>query len=402
MRYTRKIRNITLNILLLQLISCANTTVTKKNFDVNAAIENAVNKTRKTIEQLGDTVLYPRAVVNNSNQWSLVENNDWTSGFWPGILWYAYESTKDSLFCTKAEKYTWGIKDVLSIPVDNHDLGFMFYCSYGNGQRLINNEGYREILLQAADSLATLYNPVVGTILSWPSMVNKMNWPHNTIIDNMINLELLFWASKNGGSTQLYDIAVGHARVTMQNQIRPDYSTCHVAVYDTTDGHFIKGVTHQGFSDSSVWARGQAWGIYGFTMCYRETGIIEFLNTAVNMANLYIKRLPDDTVPYWDFDDPSIPRAPKDVSATAIVASALLELSGFVKDQHMANEYKQLAKKMLTNLSGNNYLAPNDNPAILLHSTGHRPNNSEIDVPIIYADYYYLEALLRLKKMNNE
>ncbi len=218
---------------------------------------------------------------------------------------------------------------VLDVPVDNHDLGFMFYCSFGNGYRLTQDTAYHNILLTAADSLATLFNPKVGTILSWPSMREKMNWPHNTIIDNMINLELLFWASKNGGSQDHCNIAVKHAETCMKMLIRPDYTTIHVAVFDTVDGHFIKGVTHQGYADSSLWARGQAWGIYGYAMCYRETGKPEFLETAQKLADVFIQRLPEDGIPYWDFDDPAIPNTTKDASAAAVAASGMLELSGF-------------------------------------------------------------------------
>lgn len=388
-----------MKLLSIILISVLILTGCNKNQDVfNLSLDNAITKTKSTIEQIGDTTLLPRNITKGESSWNLVNIHDWTSGFWPGQLWYAYEATGDSSILKHAIKATEKLEDILDVPVDNHDLGFMLFCSYGNGYRLTQNETYKEVLIRAADSLATLYNPTVGTILSWPAMVEKMGWPHNTIIDNMINLELLFWAAKNGGSHNLYDIAVRHAEVTMKNHIRPDFTTYHVAVYDTIDGHFMKGVTHQGYSDSSMWARGQAWGIYGFTMCYRETGKIEFLKTAINLANTYIERLPEDKIPYWDFDDPSIPNAPKDASAAAVVSSGLLELSGLVKDVVLAKKYKQLAIEILKVLSSDKYLAPDGCPALLNHSTGHYPNNSEIDIPIIYADYYYLEALLRLKK----
>lgn len=199
-------------------------------------------------------------------------------------------------------------------PVFDHDLGFLMLCSYGNGYRLTADSGYKQILLASADSLATLFNPNVGTILSWPRNV-EMFGGHNTIMDNMINLEMLFWASKNGGDKSLYDIAVKHAETTMNHHFRPDGTCYHVAVYDPEDGHFIKGVTHQGYSDSSTWARGQAWAVYGYTMVYRETRDKRFLDFACKVTDAYLERLPEDMVPYWDFDDPAIPQAPRDASA---------------------------------------------------------------------------------------
>jgi unsaturated chondroitin disaccharide hydrolase len=217
-------------------------------------------------------------------------------------------------------------------------------------------------------------------------------------MDNMINLELLFWAAKNGGNKHLYDIAVKHAETTMQNHFRPDYSSYHVVVYDTATGKKIKGITHQGFSDSSMWARGQSWAIYGFTMVYRETKDKRFLDFAQQVTDVYLKNLPADHIPYWDFNAPDIPAAPRDASAAAVTASALLELSTLVADTAKATAYRQQAEQMLQSLSIN-YQSRQINNAFLLHSTGHKPNGGEIDASIIYADYYYIEALLRLKKL---
>jgi len=215
----------------------------------------------------------------------------------------------------------------------------------------------------------------------------------------MMNLELLFWASKNGGDQCLYDMAVRHAEISKNTLIRPDYSTFHVAVFDNTDGHFIKGVTHQGYADDSQWARGQSWGIYGFTMCYRETGNEEFLNTAQKLADVFIRRLPDDGMPYWDFDDPTIPDSPKDASAAAVAASGMLELSTFLNDQTLRMKYRNAAIALLQKLSSDEYLSRDRNQSLLMHSTGHKPKESEVDASIIYADYYYFEALIRLKRI---
>ncbi|WP_159519740.1 glycoside hydrolase family 88 protein [Sunxiuqinia indica] len=387
-------------IVLICLSACSSNSREKLEFDEQQMLDYTVEKVIASLSSMSCGDSLPRNIYSGQTDWNLVGINDWCSGFWPGILWYAYEESKNPDILASAQGFTEPLGGVLEVPVDNHDLGFMLYSSYGNGFRLTGNPAYQDVILTSADSLATLYNSKVGTILSWPSMREKMNWPHNTIIDNMINLELLFWASKNGGSQHLYDIAVKHAETCMTTLIRPDYSTYHVAVFDTIDGHFIKGVTHQGYADNSMWARGQSWGIYGYTMAYRETGDERFLDLATKLADRFLERLPEDGIPYWDFDDPKIPDAPKDASAACVAASALLELSSFMDNENLKAGYKNAAIKMLSILSTDAYLANGKNQAFLMHSTGHYPNGSEIDASIIYADYYYIEALTRLKKIN--
>lgn len=354
----------------------------------------------KTSSSLIDSSTVPRSIANGKKQWCLVDRHDWTSGFWPGIEWYLYEYTKDDAWKRRAEQSQKILATLVDSSAIDHDIGFVMYSSFGNGYRLTNDPNYKTILLRAADTLARLYIPKVGTILSWPRQVPGVDWPlrHNTIMDNMINLELLFWAAKNRGGKRLYDIAVNHAITTMQNHFRPDYSSYHVVIYDTATGKKIKGITHQGYSDSSMWARGQSWAIYGYTMVYRETKDEKFLDFAQKVTNVYLNRLPKDLIPYWDFDDPAIPDAPRDASAACVVASALLELSTFVKDQDKAKLYREKAEAMLKELS-DHYQSRNVNNAFLLHSTGHKPAGGEIDASIIYADYYYIEALLRDKKL---
>lgn len=373
----------------------------KKSFYTKEALWYCINQVDSSLSTLKATDVIPRNILNDSHSkdWACTSVHDWTSGFWPGILWYAFEFSQDKQLLVAAEKFSIALYPVLDQKVTHHDLGFMMYCSLGNGYRLTGNPEYKQMLLRTADSLSVLYNPKVGTINSWPNQCVKQEWPHNTIIDNMLNLELLFWASKNGGDHKFYEMAVSHAEVTMKNQFRDDYSTCHVVVYDTISGSRIKQVTHQGYADSSMWARGQGWAIYGFTMCYRETGKKDFLETARKAANIYLKRLPEDKVPYWDFDDPAIPNASRDASAAALVASALLELSQYV-DGATSKYYVDEATEMLQSLSSEQYQSREKNNAFLLHSTGHKPNGYEIDASIIYADYYYIEALLRLKKIS--
>jgi unsaturated chondroitin disaccharide hydrolase len=370
--------------------------------DTTAALDYCIAQTRKTMQSIpADSSRMPRSIDKGKREWRLTSYRDWTAGFWPGILWYAYEYTNDDTFKKRAQRYSRALFPLVNAAAVDHDLGFQTFTSIGNGYRLTHDTAYKTILLRAADTLSKLFNPKVGTILSWPRAVPGVDWPlrHNTIMDNMLNLELLFWASKNGGSKNLYNMAVSHAATTMKNHFRPDYTSYHVVVYDTATGKKIKGITHQGYSDSSMWARGQSWAIYGFTMVYRETKEQRFLDFAQHVTDVYLQKLPADLVPYWDFNAPDIPNAPRDASAAAVTASALLELSTFVKDAAKATMYRQKAEQMLQSLSTPAYQSRNVNDAFLLHSTGHKPNGSEIDASIIYADYYYLEALLRLQKL---
>ena len=373
----------------------------KTKLEVDKELAYCVAQTRKTLAEKRPFNQLPRRISKSDTSWNYVGIDDWTSGFWPGTLWYAYEYSGDETIRQAAGSYTSALLPVLDQKEHDHDLGFMFYLSAGNGLRLTKDPVYKQTLLRASDSLALLYNPVVGTILSWPRMIKKMGWPHNTIMDNMINLEMLFWAAKNGGGKQLYQMAEKHAETTMKYHFRAEGTSYHVAVYDDKSGRFIKGVTHQGYADNSMWARGQAWAIYGFTMSARETGREDFLHTAQKAADVYIKRLPADHIPYWDFDDPKIPNAPRDASAAAIVASGLLQLSTMVQDKVKSRHYREQAEKMLVSLASEDYKSGNKNHAFLMHSTGHHPNGTEIDVSINYADYYYIEALLRLKKLQN-
>ena len=384
--------------LIISLIGCRANPVFNPSENLDYCLAQA-SKTLQTIPP--EDSLLPRNIDRDKTEWHFVPGTDWTSGFWPGILWLLYEYTGDEKWRMEANRFTRLLTPLSARPAHDHDLGFQMYCSFGNGYRLTQNPEYKAILLRTADTLATLFNPRVGTILSWPGMKKDKNGLHNTIIDNMMNLELLFWASKNGGPHSLYDIAVRHAETTMKNQFRPDFSTYHAILYNDSTGARIKGQTHQGYADESMWARGQAWAIYGYTMTYRETRDPKFLEVAQNAANLYLKRLPEDMIPYWDFDAPNIPNEPKDASAAAITASALLELSTLVSDKGIAKNYYEKAVKMLTSLSSEKYQSLGKNSAFLLHCTGHKPAGTEIDASMIYGDYYYLEALLRLEKMKN-
>ena len=354
-----------------------------------------------------DYTMEPRNILKGDKQkgWNCrkATPEEWCDGFWPGILWMDYQNTKDEAVRKAAEGYTESLKSIAYRPCYDHDIGFLMFCSYGKGYEVNHSQEYKNVILASADSLATLFNPIVGTILSWPREVKPRNWPHNTIMDNMMNLDMMFWAAKNGGNKLLYDLAVAHAKTTMQNHFRPDGSCYHVAAYDTISGNLIKGVTHQGYADNSMWARGQSWAIYGYTMVYRYTRNKMFLDFAQKVTDIYIKRLKetsDDFIPLWDMDDPRGTKgAPKDVSAACVVADALLELQQYVGGEK-GEEYKQFAIQSLAQLSTSKYQSGKKNVAFLMHSTGHHPAGSEIDASIIYADYYYLEALNRMKDMS--
>ena len=468
---------LTILALLACLISCNTNKQQERSLDIDAALEQCDLQVHRALSQLSvngpiDTTAMPRNIAQGDSCWTCrpLCAEEWCSGFWPGILWLDYEARLlqgrpvDSLLRTAALDATQAMHRVIDRPVLDHDLGFLVFCSAGTAMRVLSRElehteltsdqrdedeaaiaVFRQLCLRAADSLATLFRPTVGTILSWPRNVSKFGG-HNTIMDNMINLEMLCWAAKEvssdeAKSKQLRGIAVSHAETTRQHHFRPNSTCYHVAVYDTLDGHFIHGVTHQGLADSSTWARGQAWAVYGFTMMARETKRMRnggselpqssdgeadalFLETACRAADAFISRLPNDYVPFWDFDDPRIATspsdhpeaasatiAPRDASAAAVVASALIELSSLVTDAKglcvtspdghgsLSDFYLATAKRILASLASDHYQGAPDNCAFLKHSTGHLPAGSEIDIPIIYADYYYLEALNRLKAL---
>lgn len=385
------------------LAACA---PSKGEFDAENALKYCDRQVHRTLSELRtaegvlDYTLMPRNIMDSLKVWHCrkVDKTEWCSGFWPGILWYDYEFTGDAKLKEEAAKYTESLEFLSHMPAYDHDLGFLVFCSYGNAYRLTHEEKYKQVILDTADSLATLFNPRVGTILSWPREVPTFGG-HNTIMDNLINLEMLFWAAKNGNKPYLKEIAVSHADKTMANQFRPDHTSYHVVVYDTLTGDFVRGCTHQGYADESMWARGQAWGIYGYTVAYRETGTHRYLDFVQQVADAFLKDLPEDGVPYWDYNDPRIPNAPRDASAAAVVASALLELSTYLPGEK-GDGYRKEAVRMLASLSSDAYACGDRKPAFLMHSTGHHPAGSEIDASIIYADYYYIEALLRLKRLN--
>ena len=350
-----------------------------------------------TIDSVKDVVSVRS--LNLDGTLKAIPSKDWCSGFYAGSLWQASELTGDTVLLKLAREFTLPLEKE-QFNGGTHDMGFKMMCSFGQGYRITRDSAYRDILIQSAKTLTTRFNEKIGSIRSWDH--NKDKWQFPVIIDNMMNLELLFWASKQTGDHLYYNVAVKHAETTLANHFRTDNSSFHVVDYDTLTGAVIKKNTHQGFSDSSAWSRGQAWGLYGYSMCYRETGIVSFLYQAEKIADFILNHpnLPADKIPYWDFDAPATPSRPRDVSAAAITASALYELAQFVPQKK--DFYIRSAEQILNSLNNTYSSKPGENMGFLLdHSTGSFPHNSEIDVPINYADYYYLEAIQRQVNLKN-
>ncbi|MDQ3098132.1 MAG: glycoside hydrolase family 88 protein [bacterium] len=353
---------------------------------IESNLQHAVQQYESTVQTVAKTAYPVRTDPNGA--WITTSASSWTSGFFPGTLWYLYDYTKNPIWSTRAQQWQSGIESQ-KVDTSTHDLGFMLFNSYGNGYKLQSNESHKQVVLTAANSLSQRYSPVVGAMRSW----NSSNF--TVIIDNIMNIEMLFWAAKNGGGQHLHTMAVSHALKTAQNHVRPDGGTYHVVDYNQTTGAVIRQYTHQGYSDTSTWSRGQAWAIYGFTMAYRETLDERFLITARKVADYYLIRLPTDFVPPWDFQAQGV--IPRDSSAAAIAASGLLELSKFEVDPTRKTRYQNSARYMITTLSSPAYSTKGTtNKSLLLHGTQNKPTGN-YDTGLIFGDYYYVEALLRYR-----
>lgn len=338
----------------------------------------------------------PKTYFANTDKVETSNTKWWCSGFFPGSLLYIYEYTKDPEILAEATRRL-NILEPEKHYKNDHDLGFMMYCSFGNAYRILGKPEYKTTIDTAAASLSTRFHPGAGVIQSWGS---SKKWAGPVIIDNMMNLELLSWVSDHGGDKKFKEIAITHANTTLKNHYRPDYSSYHVIDYDMKTGEVLHRQTAQGAADSSAWARGQSWGLYGYTMMYRFTKDKRYLNQAVNIAKFMFSHpnMPKDLIPYWDFNAPNIPNALRDASAAAINASALLELAQYMpKSKGLV--YVAIAEKIIRELSTDQYRAKlGENGGFLLkHGVGSIPHNSEVDVPLTYADYYFLEAMHRFK-----
>lgn len=396
---------------LLVSVCCLSCTEKKQGGMVENVFSVAERQLAAQLKAVPEPVAFPRTIRNG--ELYTTKMNDWTEGFYPGCLWYIYENNRDESWKQSALKWTEALEPLKKLT-NHHDIGFLMYCSFGNAYRLTGNEAYKDVLVESARSLCTRFNEKTGCIESWnyrKAWNGKDEWFFPVIIDNMMNLELLYFATKVTGDSLFAKVANKHAATTARNHFRDDYSSYHVVNYDEETGEVLHKATCQGFSDNSTWARGQAWAIYGYTMAYRETKNPDFLNMAVHTADFWLNhpRLPEDGIPYWDFNagqegyvpdwnyDPQRFKViPRDASAAAIAASAFLELSEYVTE---GKKYFKAAEQILQSLSSSEYVAePGTNcNFILKHSVGSIPHGVEIDVPLVYADYYYLEALMRYK-----
>ncbi|MGN6511388.1 MAG: glycoside hydrolase family 88 protein [Chitinophaga sp.] len=389
-----KLTSAVLLALLLPLLSTAQSASKKQ---MASLIDENMRFAVKQYQVLKDSTPADRMPRSFANGRSVTSNTEWwCSGFYPGTLWYLYEYTKDAGVKAEAEKRL-AILEKEKRYTGNHDIGFMIYCSFGNAYRITGDKKYKDVIDTAAVYQITRYRPSIHSIQSW-NKSKRLNCP--VIIDNMMNLEQLLWVSQQGGSSRFKEIAVTHANTTLKNHYRSDHSTFHIVDYNLDNGEIIKKVNGQGAHDTSAWSRGQAWGLYGFTMMYRFTKDKTYLEQAKNIANFILNHpnMPDDKIPYWDYNAPQIPTS-RDASAGAIAASALLELGQYVKRSERAT-YVDAAAVMLRSLSSDAYRAKlgENGGFILKNSVGSYLANSEVDVPLTYADYYFLEGLLRYKK----
>lgn len=385
--------------LLALLTACSTGEPEEKFLTMTSRVFALAEEKAKDMDQALNPGEFPRTMGSDSTL--VTTGHDWwCSGFFPGQLWLLYEYTNDREMLELADKYTMALLPELENPRYSHDIGFQFGCSFCNAYRITHEWKYRQPVIDAANLLAKRFNPNTGCTRSWNPKKGR-TWLFPVIVDNMMNLEILFRAAERNADPAFTRIANSHARQTMRNHYREDYTCFHLVDYDPQSGEVILKQTVQGYSDSSSWARGQAWGLYGFTMMAYNTDDIEYLDFAENIAQMLLKRLPEDGIPYWDFDAPDIPQAKRDASAAAIMASAFVQLSTITKSETLCEELMAMAEKQLRTLSSEEYLSPRGENAnfLLKHSVGNMPGNSEVDVPLSYADYYYLEALLRMRSV---
>lgn len=375
-----------------------------ENNDISNVINNDINfSTRQyslMLQQIGreGKVRIPKT-IDKLGRMVYIPIDDWCSGFFPGSLCYLYQLTNDKSWLLQSKRFTEAL-DSIQYLTWHHDVGFMIGSSYLNIYRLNPNKAYKKTIIQTAKSLCTRFRKKAGVIQSWNvdrGWQSKRGWTCPVIIDNMMNLELLFEATRLSGDSTYWKVAVSHANKTLENQFRKDGSCYHVVDYDPNNGAVLHRQTAQGYADNSAWARGQAWAVYGYTVCYRYTHDRKYLDQAVKTLNFVMQNpnLPDDLIPYWDFDAPNIPNEPRDASSAACIASALYEMNNYLPD----NGYTSLADRIIRSLSSPEYRAPlgKNGCFLLMHSVGSIPHNNEIDVPLNYADYYFLEALTRRK-----
>lgn len=361
---------------------------------LNTALEFCIDKTRHNLATLAS---FPERTENG--QWIQIEPEKhgwWVGGHWVGLLWLAYAATSDESLKTAAHDWGQRLLPQLNERAD-HDLGFLFELGFVLGYQLTSTEILKPPALQAAELLSRRFNPRGQFIQAWGALDASPELRGRTIMDTMMNLDLLFWASKETGDPRYAEIAVAHAHTTLTHHLRPDSSTSHVCDFDPETGAFLKQDTHQGLSATSCWSRGQAWGVYGFADCYRATGDLAFLKTSRRLVEYLWPRLPTDLIPFWDFDSPLIPNDVRDSSAASVLASGLINLASVESDSKLAFIYQNRAINILKSLWQNYTSRQTGEASLLLHGTRSKPHNL-MDHGLIYGDYYFVEALLRLSK----
>ena len=352
------------------------------------AWEHARERLEHAVHRFSPTE-HPQSTLDDGT-WMASGRKVWTSGFFSGCLWLLFEQSEDPVVEQWARDWT---ADLESQKDDrsNHDVGFQILSSFGNGLRLTGDTSYPPVIQAAAASLASRFDPDVGCTRSW----SWGSWSFPVIIDNMMNLELLFQAAAEGGDPLWRDMAIQHAERTMLEHVRDDGSCYQIVDFDPDDGSVLYRGSWQGYADETTWSRGQAWGIHGFAIAYRFTGDVRFLRTAESMTDYFVRNLPPDRVPYWDFEAPGIPDEPRDSSAAAIAASGMLELARYLPTARGAR-IRAVAESILDSLLTHRYRSENQPfESILLHATGDARHGLEVDVGLIQGDYYFLQALLR-------
>ena len=375
-------------------LSCATPERKDESLSVDECFTFAGAQLRRSVERVEDGTHFPRYTGNNG-AWETTDSKAWSSGFFAGCLWLMYEHTRDEIWKKYAMTWTLGL-EIEKFNKDNHNNGFRMMSSFGNGYRLTADEHYKEVLIESARSLASRYSEKVGLI----KFSEMEPWKYPVLVDTMVNLELLFWASKNGGDKEWYSIAETHALNTIRDHIREDGSTVQLVDYDPETGEVIAHDTLCGLSSKSAWSRGQGEALYGFTMAYRETQNPKMLEAAKKIADYFIENLPYDYVPYWDFRAPNRPREIRDSSAASIAASALLELCTVVNEPGDMDKYFTAAGNIIISLCSPEYLAQGgDGYGLLSHATWKKPTDPQADTSLIWGDYYFLEALHRYVKV---
>jgi unsaturated chondroitin disaccharide hydrolase len=356
---------------------------------IERALAYSVDLVRENIANLKG---FPE--LTEEGQWFCVDNGGWVGGHWVGLIWLAYAYTQDPAL-EKAAR-TWGSRLVpRQTDTTTHDLGFLLKLSHVLGNRLTGDKTFEAPALQAAKTLSRRFNPRGKYFQAWGPLDASPELRGRAIVDTMMNLDLLFWASQKTGDLKYNQMAENHAHTVIRYQIRPDFSTSHVIDFDPQSGEFLKQDTHQGMSANSCWSRGQAWAVYGFCDCYRATGNDLYLETARNLAGYVLDNLPADLVPYWDYGSPEIPDDVRDSSAASIFASGLLNLSKLETDVKKAAVWHNRAEAILKSLWEHYSSRDRIEPSILIHGTRSKPHDL-VDHGLIYGDYYFVEALLSL------